>query len=223
MLDLFSNTEEDMNKLPFEFPQSEGYSVQWNSELNGYVIHIPNGVLFYSERFFDKKISDRSVEYFLENDTLDAQVVGAWRAIDKEKLSRINFKNIDWQHEQINMYGKKVYQPRYTAWYGDEDKDYRYSGISMQPKSWNKGLLYIKKEIEKVASVQFNTVLMNWYRDGDDHVSWHADDEKELGKNPEIASVSFGETRRFLLRRNDDPSQKLEFPLQHGTLLIMSG
>ena len=222
-MDLFSSHEENMNKLPFDFPQTDGYSSRWDADLNGFIIHVPNGVIFYSKAYFNKKISDRSVEYFLENDTVDIKNYVAWRNLDKEQLSNIKFKNINWRHEQINMYGKSVFLPRYSAWYGDMGKSYSYSGLSLQPNAWNKGLLYIKHEIEKVTSVQFNSVLMNWYRDGDDHMSWHADAERELGRDPVIASVSFGETRRFVLRRNDDHSEKIEFPLNHGTLLIMSG
>ena len=121
------------------------------------------------------------------------------------------------------MFGKQIYQPRYTAWYGDSDKPYTYSGLTLQPKPWNKGLRYLKNEVDKIAGVTFNSVLMNWYRDGEDYMGWHADDEKELGKNPVIASVNFGATRRFLLRRKDDKKLKIEFPLKHGSLLIMKG
>lgn len=222
-MDLFSTVEENVNKLPFEFPQLDGFSSRWDDNLNGYIIDVPNGKLFYSEHYFDKKISDRSVEYFLENDTNDWKQVNTWRDYEKEKLLDIKFKNINWRHDKLNMYGKIIYLPRYSAWYGDSDKPYTYSGLTLQPNSWNKGLLYIKKEIEKVASVQFNSVLMNWYRDGEDYLTWHTDAEKELGKNPVIGSVNFGETRRFLLRRNDDKTLKIELPLKHGTLLIMSG
>src|SRR5690606_15717201 len=113
--------------------------------------------------------------------------------------------------------------PRLTAWYGDSGKSYTYSGIKSEPNEWNKGLLYLKQQIERVAGVEFNSVLLNWYRDGEDYLSWHADDEKELGLNPVIASVNFGETRDFFLRRNVDKSQKITIPLRHGTLLVMSG
>ena len=85
------------------------------------------------------------------------------------------------------------------------------------------GLLYLKHEIERVVGHEFNSVLLNWYRDGEDYLNWHADDEKELGVNPVIGSVNFGETRDFLLRRNTDASQKITIPLKHGTLLVMSG
>ncbi|MDC4318744.1 alpha-ketoglutarate-dependent dioxygenase AlkB, partial [Acinetobacter baumannii] len=113
--------------------------------------------------------------------------------------------------------------PRLTSWYGDSGKSYSYSGIKSEPNPWNKGLLYLKTEIEKIAKEQFNSVLLNWYRNGDDYMNWHADDEKELGKNPIIASVNFGETRDFVLKNNQDENIKIKIPLNHGTLLIMKG
>ncbi len=219
-MDLFNI--ENKNKLPFKLPNKDGYYSEWIEKLNGFIISIPNGELFYSEYFFDKKISDRSIEYFLENETNDWKTAN-WRSLDKEQLSNVKFKNINWHHDKLNMYGKQVFLPRYSAWYGNSDKPYTYSGLTLQPNTWNKGLLFIKEQIDKIAKVEFNSVLMNWYRDGEDYINWHTDAEKELGKNPVIGSVNFGETRRFLIRRNDDNKIKLEFPLKHGTLLIMSG
>lgn len=216
-MDLFD--EHDV--APFELPNKDGYSITWNENLNGYDIKIPNGELFYSENFFSKKISDRSVEYFLENDDNDWHTAD-WRSCEKEKLSEIKFKNIDWHHDKIKMYGKDIYLPRYSAWYGDSDKPYTYSGLTLQPKKWNKGLLYLKSEIDKVSGVNFNSVLMNWYRDGEDYINWHTDAEKVLGKNPVIGSVNFGETRDFVIRMNDK-SDKITIPLKHGTFLLMSG
>lgn len=220
-MDLFSNN--DKLALPFDLPSKEGYSCQWDDNLKVFVIDIPNGQLFYSEHFFDQKISDRSLEYFLENESgLDIKKTD-WRAFDKEELNKVKFKNIIWNHDQVNMFGKKVYLPRYSAWYGDSDRPYTYSGLTLQPKPWNKGLLYIKEQIDKVAGASFNSVLMNWYRDGEDYINWHTDAEKSLGINPVIGSVNFGATRRFQIRRVDDEKEKVEIPLKHGTLLVMSG
>lgn len=222
-MDLFSTEDEIKNEAPFDFPASkEGYSCTFNETLGGYELEVPNGKLFYAEHFFSQKISDRSVEYFLENNSNDWQQAN-WHELDKEQLSQVEFKHINWQHDKLMMFGKECYLPRYSAWYGDSDKPYSYSGIHLQPNKWNKGLLYLKAQIEKVSGAQFNSVLMNWYRDGDDYISWHTDAEKELGKNPVIASANFGETRRFLIRDKDQHSLKLEIPLKHGSLLIMSG
>jgi alkylated DNA repair dioxygenase AlkB len=216
-MDLFDNE----TRLPFDIPNEDGYSVQWNEDLNGFDITVPHGKLFYSESFFDKKISDRSVEYFLENNTNNWKTTD-WRSIEKEALNDIEFKNIDWNHDKIKMYGKEIYLPRFSAWYGDSDKPYTYSGLTLQPKKWNKGLLYIKQAISKVSGVDFNSVLMNWYRDGEDYLNWHTDAEKELGINPIIGSVNFGEERDFIIRLNDK-SSKITIPLKHGTFLLMSG
>lgn len=218
-MDLFNSKYTDS---PFQLPNEEGYQCEFNKELNLYFIKVPNGELIYGEHFFDKKISDRSIEYFLENESFDWKSAN-WRNFDKENLSNITFKNIDWQHDKLKMYGKEIFLPRYSAWYGDYDKPYTYSGITLQPKKWNKGLLFLKEQIEKISNENFNSVLLNWYRDGEDYINWHTDSEKELGLNPVIGSINFGETRRFLIRRIDDNSIKLEFPLKHGTLLIMAG
>lgn len=215
-MDLFKS------ELPFEIPSGEEYSVHSLNDNAGYRIIVPNGELVYIEQFFSRKVSDRSVEYFQENDSLDWRTA-KWKELTAEKLAQIRFTNIFWKQDSINLYGKTMPLPRLTAWYGDSGKSYSYAGIKSEPNVWNKGLLYLKHEAERHASIEFNSVLLNWYRDGEDYLNWHADDEKELGKNPEIGSVNFGETRDFLLRRNSDTSQKIALPLKHGTLLIMRG
>lgn len=190
--------------------------------MQAFVIQVPDGELIFAERFFNTKISDRSVEYFQENDTYNWQHTD-WQQLSAEDLAQVKFTYINWQRDDIKMFGKTIALPRLTAWYGDAGKSYTYSGITSQPQVWNAGLLYIKKQIEQVTGCAFNSVLLNWYRNGEDHMGWHADDEPELGVNPLIASVNFGETRDFVLRRNDEPRQKIVIPLQHGTLLVMGG
>ncbi len=129
---------------------------------------------------------------------------------------------IEWKQESMNMYGKKINFPRLTAWYGDNDKPYSFSGITLSPKVWNEELVSIKNKIEPIAKVNFNSVLLNLYRDGNDSISWHTDAEKELGTNPVIASVNFGATRKFQLR-HIKTKEKVEIELSHGSLLIMQG
>lgn len=192
-MDLFNSKNRD---LPFQLPNEEGYHCEYNEELNVYVIKIPNGEIIYAEHFFDKKISDRSLEYFLENDSFDWKTAN-WREFDKEELTKVQFKNINWHHDKLNMYGKEVFLPRYSAWYGENDKSYSYSGLTLQPNKWNNGLFFLKEHIEKIAIVNFNSVLMNWYRDGEDYINWHTDAEKELGQNPIIASLNFGAIEDF--------------------------
>jgi alkylated DNA repair dioxygenase AlkB len=131
---------------------------------------------------------------------------------------------IKWRQEQIKMYGKTSPVPRKTAWYGDEGFSYKYSGINCNPEPWTKELLDIKKVLEHfVPNHKFNSVLLNLYTNGEDKVSWHADDEPELDKNPTIASVSLGATRRFDLRHNEDASEKFQIELTTGSLILMTG
>ena len=218
-MDLFAT---DTHTLPFKFPDEiEGCSYQWNEALQGFDIVVPHGKLFFVPNFFNEKVSDRSVQYFLENDS-HYSMDSDWKSMPIEAFENIKFTNIAWQQEYINLYGRKAI-PRLTSWYGDEGKSYSYSGIKQAPNAWNKGLLYIKEKVQEVAGVQFNSVLLNWYRNGDDYLNWHADDEKELGINPVIASVNFGATRDFQIRNNDNHDLKLNIPLSHGTLLIMAG
>lgn len=136
-----------------------------------------------------------------------------------EKLQR----EIPWQQDDITVYGKTHPQPRLTALFGNEGKPYSYSNIVMQPNAWNPLLMFIKNEIEDIVAENFTTVLLNFYRDGKDSNGWHADNERELGRNPVIASVSFGAERSFHLQHNTIKEQKLKITLEHGSLLLMKG
>ncbi len=134
------------------------------------------------------------------------------------------YKNINWKQESITIYGKPIPLPRLTAWYGDSGKSYTYSKIAMNPQPWTPTLLKIKSKIESLAGVNFNSVLLNLYRNGSDSVAWHSDDEPELGTNPVIASVSFGGTRRFMFKHKYKKElNKVEIYLTHGSFLIMKG
>ena len=126
-----------------------------------------------------------------------------------------------WQQDDITIFGKKIAQPRLTCLFGNEGKPYSYSGITMHPNPWNKTLIYIKDKIEQTAEKNFTTVLANLYRNEKDSNGWHADNEKELGRNPIIASVSFGEERKFQLKHNTNPEAKITLNLNHGSLLLM--
>jgi alkylated DNA repair dioxygenase AlkB len=131
---------------------------------------------------------------------------------------------VQWKQEYITLYGKQMPIPRLTAWYGDEGKSYTYSGIEQHPNPWIPEIDRIKKKIEPVTRCEFNSVLINQYRDGRDSVSWHSDDEPELGENPVIASVSFGATRRFMLKhKNRKDLSTVPIDLTHGSLLLMQG
>jgi alkylated DNA repair dioxygenase AlkB len=136
-------------------------------------------------------------------------------------FSRLD-STVSWKQEKMNMYGKEVLFPRLTAWYGDSDRPYSFSGITLTPLPWTDELLQIKRKIETKTSAIFNSVLLNKYRDGSDSISWHTDAEKELGQNPIIASVTFGGTRNFQLRHSNT-GEKITLELSHGSLLIMQG
>ena len=107
---------------------------------------------------------------------------------------------VDWRQHTIRIRGRKVASPRLSAWYGDPDAHYCYSGLSLEPLPWLPVILELKTRIEAVCNAPFNSVLLNLYRDGADSMGWHSDDEPELGERPVIASLSLGAIRRFRLR-----------------------
>lgn len=159
--------------------------------------NLPNAEIEYYPNFFD---SDKSKMLF-------------------EKLHT----EIPWQQDDIKVFGKIHPQPRLTALFGNEGKPYSYSNIVMQPHHWNPLLMFIKNEIEEICAENFTTVLLNLYRDGKDSNGWHADNERELGRNPVIASVSFGSERSFHLQHNTIADAKLKITLENGSLLLMKG
>lgn len=132
-------------------------------------------------------------------------------------------ETLAWKHEPIRMFGKLVMQPRLTALYGDPERPYGYSGISMVPLDWTDELVEMRKAIEEFTEVRFTHVLCNLYRDGQDSMGWHRDNEAVLGKNPSIASVTFGATRIFQLRHYETKGNRIDVPLIHGSLLMMTG
>ena len=182
--------------------------------------------LFNTEEAIDKNIN-RIINLTSTENIADGQVIIYQNFFDKKTSDRFFSElsnDINWQQDKIRIFGKEVNLPRLTAWYGDPGKSYTYSGITMNPAPWSQNLLAIKERIEETVRVNFNSVLANLYRNGQDYVSWHSDDEKELGKNPIIASVSFGATRRFLLRhRSNKNLETVDLSLGHGSLLIMKG
>lgn len=128
-----------------------------------------------------------------------------------------------WQQDNIKVFGKTYLQPRLTAFYANNSKSYTYSNITMQPLVFSKILTTIKKQVETACNLSFTSCLLNLYRDGKDSNGWHADDEKALGKNPVIASVSFGEERWFHLKHKKEKDLKTKLLLEHGSLLVMKG
>lgn len=156
----------------------------------------------------------------------DAEIAYFPNFISTEKADELFHKlqtEIPWQQDTITVYGKNHLQPRLTALFGNEGKPYGYTNIVMQPHNWNPLLMFLKEAIEKVCEENFTTVLLNYYRNGQDSNGWHSDNEKELGRNPIIASLSFGEERVFQLKHNTIETAKQNIVLEHGSLLLMKG
>ncbi|MBB5636850.1 alkylated DNA repair dioxygenase AlkB [Pedobacter cryoconitis] len=128
-----------------------------------------------------------------------------------------------WQQKVVKMYDKQVLTPRLTAWYANEET-YDYTSLRKSaPLNWTPELLMIKQRVEAIAGVTFNSVLLNYYRDGNDSVAWHSDNEKALGTHPVIGSVSFGQVRTFEIRNKQDHSDKYSIRLESGALMVMKG
>ena len=162
---------------------------------------------------YEPKLQDASVRYypgFLAKDVADAYF--------SELLD-----TIPWQNDHITIFGKTYPQPRMTSLHGHTTDPYGYSGIVMQPNPMTKSLKEIETKIQTLCEERFTTVLLNLYRNGKDSNGWHADDERELGINPVIASVSLGAERYFHLKHKNDKTQRLKFALAHGSLLLMEG
>ncbi len=159
-------------------------------------IDIPDADLYYAPHFFGLKESDA---YF--------------RELERE---------VDWQQENIRLFGKELPMPRLTAWYGD--KGYTYSGLYNAPKPWVPVLQELRERVERASGETYNSVLLNFYRHGNDSMGWHADNEAALGPEPAIASISFGGERKFSIKHRTRPDLKpLSFTLAHGSLLLMQG
>lgn len=146
-----------------------------------------------------------------------------WSRSQGDTLCGLLIKELNWRQDKITMFGQTHDVPRLNAWYGDADCSYSWSGITMTPNPWNSTLRDIREKVNGVASEQFNSVLANFYRDGNDKVDWHADDEEVLGQAPVIASVSLGATRKFRIRRKDRSEKATDIFLRSGDVLVMRG
>jgi alkylated DNA repair dioxygenase AlkB len=131
-------------------------------------------------------------------------------------------REIPFEARAIKLFGREVMQPRLVAWVGDPSAVYTYSGLRHEPLPWTPALATLRAELERRTGLAFNSVLCNLYRDGRDSVGWHADDERELGPDPLVASFSFGATRRFQFRHRRS-EHKLQLLMTHGSLLLMRG
>jgi len=148
----------------------------------------------------------------------------AWLAVAEADALLAELKSsLPWSVHRIRLFGRSVDSPRLSAWIGDADAVYRYSGTDFLPHPWTPALSDLRSRLQVTLGVPFNSVLANLYRDGRDAMGWHSDDEPELGPAPVIASVSLGGVRRFLFKHKQDPALRAAFELPHGSLLVMAG
>jgi alkylated DNA repair dioxygenase AlkB len=143
--------------------------------------------------------------------------------IDSDNYFKSLLNEIYWRQDTISLFGKTYLQPRLTAFFATNSKPYKYSNVVMQPNIFSASLSSIKAKVESKLNIKFTSCLANLYRSGQDSNGWHADNEKELGKDPIIASVSFGAERIFQLKHRHKKALKAKLILQHGSLLIMKG
>ncbi|TJY36322.1 alpha-ketoglutarate-dependent dioxygenase AlkB family protein [Pontimicrobium aquaticum] len=153
-------------------------------------------------------------------------VVNYYGKIIPNKLANTIFhsllENLDWQHDEATVYGKHYITKRKVAWYGDKAFEYTYSGKTKKALPLTPGLLKLKQLVELKTGETFNSCLCNLYHNGEETMGWHSDAEKDLKKHGAIASLSFGAERKFAFKHKQT-KEKLEFSLEHGSLLVMKG
>jgi alkylated DNA repair dioxygenase AlkB len=143
--------------------------------------------------------------------------------VEADQLYQQLLTDLDWKQYPIRMFGKTILQPRLIAWYGDQDTQYTYSQTTLIAKGWNDYLKQIQEELKHRFQLNFNSVLANLYRDGQDSMGWHSDNEKELGVQPIIASISLGAIRTLQFREKGNHKAKVSIALESGSLLLMQG
>jgi alkylated DNA repair dioxygenase AlkB len=162
---------------------------------------------------FDYNLGDKTELYLIKQ---------FYNQAEADSLFDKLLTDINWQKESIVIFNKRIEVPRLMCWYGDPVACYRYSGVDHKPNPWTHQLLEIKTQIEAQCQANFNSVLANLYCDGRDSMGCHSDNEKELGTNPVIASLSLGAERIFRMHHKKS-KRSLTIPLSHGDLLIMAG
>ena len=201
------------NKAIHNFPNLSNFSYTYSEKINGFEISIPDGELIYIPNFLDETYCENLFLYLTE----------LHKKTENNNSINPHFKNINWLQPKIKIFGKEYLTPRLTAWHGDEDAYYSYSGLENIPNPWNSKLLEVKEKIEEISFSNFNSVLLNWYRNGNDSMGLHSDNEKELGRFPIIASLSIGEERDLIFKHNKLTHCKIKFKISNGSLLIMKG
>jgi alkylated DNA repair dioxygenase AlkB len=148
---------------------------------------------------------------------------GLFTRLESDQLLKKLIAGVSWEQKSVTMYGKEMLTPRLNAWFGDQDADHSIAGDGSKPLPWTDDLLFIRERVEKASGTKFNSVLLNFYRDGNDSVAWHDDMDKIPGRNRTVGSVSFGEVRLFDIRNKADHKMKFSIPLEHGSYLLMKG
>ena len=169
--------------------------------------------LFLESSLFPVTLPDAEIEYFPRFYTTK----------EADSLYQKLHDETPWKAEKIKVFGKEYDQPRLTALHAVEQKSYTYANLTLKPLSFKPILNEILQKIKTVDDAQYNAVLLNLYRHGQDSNGWHADNEKELGLNPTIASISLGEERYFHLKHRRHKDQRYKIKLKHGSLLLMKG
>jgi alkylated DNA repair dioxygenase AlkB len=177
-------------------------------------------VLRQTELNFD--LDNHSIDFNLADGAELYLIKQFYSPLESDQLFTKLLNKLHWQEEDIFIFGKWVKVPRLMSWYGNPDAYYEYSGVNHQPLPWTPELQSVREKIEQHCQCPFNSVLANLYRNRSDSMGCHSDDEKELGINPTIASLSLGDDRMFRLHHKKT-KQSLNINLQHGDLLIMGG
>jgi len=150
--------------------------------------------------------------------------IPGWLAAPDAEILRLQLiDQVDWEVHRIRLFGREVDSPRLSSWIGDAQAHYRYSGADFVSRPWPPALQPLRQRLRAELGADFNSVLVNRYRDGRDAMGWHSDDEPELGPAPLIASLSLGAPRRFVFKHRHDATLKRELLLGHGDLLLMAG
>jgi len=173
--------------------------------------------------FDDDEPSGEAIRHSIDN----AQLLEYPQIVERAEANRMFERliaDIPWQQEYLRIGGKLRAIPRLQCWMGDSASEYGYSGVRLSPCPWHETVKTIHDRVADLNGSTFNSVLINYYRNGQDSVAWHADDEIELGDTPVIASVSLGAERIFELKqKHQTPAKKIKLLLRHGSLLIMGG
>jgi alkylated DNA repair dioxygenase AlkB len=171
----------------------------------------PGAIMSQLNFFSDQQSKNISTDFF------DYRP-GLFTKAESQLFKEYFIHTVPWEQQKVMMYGKEVITPRLTAWFGDRDRGHERTS---NPNPWTKELLHIKARVEKLAEAQFNYVLLNYYRDGNDSVAWHDDMDRTPGKNKIVSSVSFGQERYFDIRNKKDHSDKFSILLEDGSYILM--